>query len=120
MNRYRHERNVSEILNRDPSNKVLETMHYMNQVGIINRKYRGNVAAKRNDSIVQENKRLMINLGKIMTGTDYNAKRRNIVMPRPENIGLNKSLQKPKKSHKRSDTILEQMNSRIEEIKQNG
>ena len=64
---------------------------------MINRKYRGNEAMKRNDFIVQENKRLLLNLGKIMTGTDYNAKRRNIVMPRPENIVLSKSLQKPRR-----------------------
>jgi hypothetical protein len=59
-------------------------MHHMSQVGKIVRKHRGNEAMKRNDSIVLENKRLLLNLGKIMTGTDHNAKKRNFLMPRPE------------------------------------
>ena len=29
LEKYRHQRNVSEILKRDPSNSVLETMHQM-------------------------------------------------------------------------------------------
>lgn len=81
----RYQRNISAIQNADTSHKVINTMNEMSQVGMMYRKYRGNKAIEKNEEIVKENKRILMNLGLIMSGQDYHSqKHRQKYMPRPE------------------------------------